>query len=1042
MACTSEVEEFRTQTSVVPTQGIELGENFQIGVTNDGFSADPETRASMDRVEGVWTSAWDEDDAIGAARYNMILTKGEDDKTVTSCWGDFSTVGYMSNDGYNYVGENKFTSASNAMAGAYLLYYPFNEALNKYGKVEKIYIYEDSAAKSELEFDANDITKQVNEKIFAANIVEFNGGGVNAPEFRIKQIPNLYALSFEVEDKNLMSLDEPVAIKTIIIEAKKAGETVIYTNGTVEPEKTSPIASDYNEDENGDNELGGIHYQGTTKAELLKINVKNTNENYMLMEAGVRTAEKFYFSALPFGTADEIWFKVIADVNGVDKVYGKNVTEAAKLTALNSLMTGMGQVVMVNVVLDAEIENDVIYTLSQFNDKWANRDTTANKTFKFGVDLDVEQSLATAVGEKVTFEGGKITAENLKGSFVFNNKVEAAQVEGAFEFNDEVKMTQFTATGDSEFDAKATIEGNVVANAEVTFDGETIIGGDLTNTEAVTINAKATVAGKVVAGAALNTKQISVGGDLTANAPVFIDGDASMPNIIAEQPVTINGKATIAGDITANAAVEINGAESSVKNITATSEVTFAGEKAKADTIWANAGAEVSFTKKEAKITEVIADAAIVKLTNAEVSGNISAANAAQINGSNVNVKNVTLVESFSTIPTLTAEKISVDLESKVTVKSKLTADELDVTGNAEIKVNELDKLNINSTGFVAATGVKATSTINTVNVIAGNNKEGELNTTSITLGTLTNDGILTATETTINAGENNNTISGTFTVAGAFAQNGTAELTDITVTEDGALTIAANTYVNKLTNNGSVEVAKKVELTSKSTITNNNAITVYGTLTELAANRLYNKTAKSFIYVEKGGTLTQHVSSIATHKTGTVMIDNGCTLTNVTTTINKTIAYEWTGNYQKAPIKAVDDVINTIYVNGVTLSGGKSSVAGAANKTDVAILAAKNLVFTGDLALNNVALTMNDASTISVIEDVNITSADKRTFTIKGLDNKVADGKTLTLGDNVTIAGSKKDWNGDSADENSKLTIGAQGSFVGKKGTNIDIVY
>ena len=327
-ACTSEVEEFTTQApSTEAPKGIELGEGFTVNVANGGFTADAETRAEFSYVDGIFTPSWVSTDSIGAARYNMILTKNTDGDVI-ACWGDFTNTGYMSNDGFGYIGDNKFQSASNSMAGAYVLYFPYDKSLNESGQFNEINVYNEEKATAELEFDVEDITKQINERIFAANIVEFNKGGSQALGFKLKQVPNLFALNFEVQDKKLMSLEKPVKIKSIIVEANNGTTSSININGKIEPQDMlgsgSGNAAKYNEDENGNNKLGGIKWTGTKKADVLTVDVKNEsgNQDYMLVTAGEKTVGKFFFTELPFDAdVTTVSFKIIADVDGVDKVY-------------------------------------------------------------------------------------------------------------------------------------------------------------------------------------------------------------------------------------------------------------------------------------------------------------------------------------------------------------------------------------------------------------------------------------------------------------------------------------------------------------------------------------------------------------------------------------------------------------------------------------------------------------------------------------------------------------------------------------------------
>ena len=267
--------------------------------------------------------------------------------------------------------------------------------------------------------------------------------------------------------------------------------------------------------------------------------------------------------------------------------------------------------------------------------------------------------------------------------------------------------------------------------------------------------------------------------------------------------------------------------------------------------------------------------------------------------------------------------------------------------------------------------------------------------------------------------------------------QNGTADETTITVAENAILNVNANTEVGALTNNGTVNVAKKFELShlTSGKITNNSVITVNGTLTETKNNYLVNSN-NATIYVEKGATLTYHASS-TNLKPGVVMVKNDAVLTNVTTLNNKIVGYEWTGTYKNAPKAALYDVINTIYVKDLTVTDEKYTTAKAKMNTD---LSNKNLIFTGNVVLKSV-LTMDNANSVTFAEDVVISGT--ANLTIKGVNNTIASGKTLTLVDPVKIGGTAGDWLG-TGDINSKLTLGAGAQFNGSKvkNTKLDIAY
>ena len=133
VACTNE-ELIDVQTpSVNVEDAISLGE----GVTISAYMG-ADTKAYFDKVGNGVKGLWEDTDEIGAAWYNKVAKGGINDEGEVVTPTPFTS--FQSNERFAYdkaVGQYgaQFVSWSNIMAGAYVLYYPYNseitEAANK-----------------------------------------------------------------------------------------------------------------------------------------------------------------------------------------------------------------------------------------------------------------------------------------------------------------------------------------------------------------------------------------------------------------------------------------------------------------------------------------------------------------------------------------------------------------------------------------------------------------------------------------------------------------------------------------------------------------------------------------------------------------------------------------------------------------------------------------------------------------------------------------------------------------------------------------------
>lgn len=1045
-ACTNEVEEFSIQQTPAETaKGIELGEGFKINVAYSGVDA--ETRAILERNEANtgWKASWQTNDKIGAAMYSMVLSRytaanapkpeqiGDVTPTGIKNFLTESPKFYYSNNEYAFVegGDGiTFASQSNAMVGAYMLYYPFNEDLNKQTAFSAIPVYTSSEkAKDNLTFDVENIGEEVSERIFAANVAYFEEGGTQAPEFTVKQVPNLYMVKFSIAEKLLMKLDEPLTINQILIEANGGeGVKVIYKNGTVAPKKTNPSYDDLNKIDTPKNvnkpneeqyglgvwnstkkEHEYIAFNGTDKTESLIVTPTYSKENEALNaeyaidvvgEEG-KTAP-FYFSALPMDpNVKEVTFTIVGEVNGVQKVYSKVYSEstwgAEKWSKLKALLTGMGETVNLNVILDSDKAAAKIYTANQFKAKYAADTDDAVQTYHFAMDLGDE--LADFIVEKdVKFEGKKVTIGGIKNS--------------TFEAENEINVI-----------------GDVIAEG-----GKTI-----------TFKNYVTVGGKVEA----NTIPVTVG-TTTTNKPgvvKFNGAHATLGSAAVTKDITVNGAGS-----SVSAAKKIGAANFNVTNGTINfSDVANATKlTATGATVTIAKGKVTSAEATNATVTlgngfvvdtDFTAENSIIEL-NANVKGNFEATNST-IAGNPIVGTTMNLIGSITDKSTnINAGTINADVNSVLNV-SELTATTVDVYGVATAtKVGTIGTLNVQPLAEVTLTGANAKSSYANVNVLKNETtgKFGTLNVnTKLPVEIIVNNGIINANNAIIAGGENAGTITGTFALAGDLTQMGVADGTTITVEKDAALTISANTNVAALTNNGTVNVDGKYALTFAAA-SNAGTINVAGTMVEGAADALA-MTADAIINAQKGATLTMKSTS---KMGGTVNVFNGCKEVSTVSAAFEKVCFEWIGASE--PDAKALEVANNIYLNDAKIATPEE--VKAMNKANITYIFKGNCAIEANVAINAGAKTtgLNHSKVIFDGEDINITSKAGATLTLAGVKNIVKNPSKVTLGKNVNLAGVSAKWDGSATAiksalhvENGALLIKGEGTITTK---NFEIVH
>ena len=940
-ACTNEVEEFVPQVQDKDYPGVDLGEDFAINVTNSDFSADAETRAEMVENNGKWIASWGNDangnaDRIGAAWFNKYV-KDADGKVINPVDVKTQLQEYGSNAEFIWQSGNSFKSEAICKMGTYVLYYPFNEAIT-----DNMTTIPTKEIKAEQDFDCADIDCQVNKNVFAANVVRFDKSSALTPEFTVKQIPNLYALSFYINDESLLKLDKKVQITHVVVEAfTEAGKPAFNTVGTIAPTYTNITASTYNRVE-GAPAMPEIDFDGTAekRVERVTIAVKNSTDDYCITNTGKSNGtDKFYFSLLPTEQVSKVSFKVISKVNKKTVVFGKTIEglTPTDTKTFDNKMAAQGEVVNVAVELDHEFDiEDGLYSVDQFVEAWKNEETV----FNLAVDMDLSTLSKktvdfTNIGDKhLVFMGKKVTMPSIKGKYTFLNEV---KINGNAELTYCPACENGWAHTATSFAQKAEIIGNVTSCGQypVWFRGETEITGNVIGTEKSSVTFGPGVKAKITGNYTANyTTQIyantEITGTVTANAELTFVNDAKIGNLVAEAPVTFKKAQTL--DITANDAVTFNG-DATTGAIEANEDVTFNGAKNTISALTVNEDAEVTAT-----------DATITTLT--------------------VN-------KGVVTIPTLTANDITVELEGELE-----SANKLNVTGIAT------------ANGKIVAAGEKInTLAVNhgvTVDLNGGEIAVLNVNKTASYFGTLNLTG-----DVKIAGGENKGTINGAYTVNGTFTQSANADNNVITVAEGATFVVNANTNAD-ITNNGTVTINKDKVLKDVTAIINNGTINANGTLKEVTNVTL---AAKSKVIVGAAG----KVNLIGAQQLGEVKVQNGSQLTYASDlTQPAKVSYEWNGT---APDATVENVINYYNIkNASALMPSKFN-----DNSTIDLAGTMSLKMSLDFNAKNIELIVSENSTIAQGDAGAPAQVKNLKLTSTG-NSKVKSGATLTVSDLINL--------------------------------------
>lgn len=410
VACTNE-ELVEISTSVNTEEAIALGENYTINVSKVG----EQTRAAFNESLSPY---WETGDQLGAAWVHMVTAVDQNDSRIASTVSTIgrSYGGFYSNHPFDLTegaGTNNasFKTVTNAFAGAYVLYYPYNPNVAMRGDEIPV-----SIKTYETDCKEGETLKNVSENMFSYCPAKFVPGGNQTGQFTLQQIPALFSLRFTPDEKLNMDLADGITIKNIVIEASAKGSTVLMNAGRIVTDQ-EPATADYYNGTNGKDLSKIVKYEGVSSADNFFITALNSdNDNYKMLVKNEPTKKQFIFSTLPLKeAADAVTIKVVTDKGVYKKVYDAGKAEDVKYINEFNNATEEGGQVSINVILDVTELDNVIYTVEEFMNRWNTAATSSTKTtLEIGTPLTLTEGLTCDNGNAdIEVTGAALTIPSL-----------------------------------------------------------------------------------------------------------------------------------------------------------------------------------------------------------------------------------------------------------------------------------------------------------------------------------------------------------------------------------------------------------------------------------------------------------------------------------------------------------------------------------------------------------------------------------------------------------------------------------------------------
>ena len=800
VACTNdEFAEIQTPSANVEN-GISLGEGFTISGAK--LADTPATKAYFE-VNGGLNAYWQETDIVGAAWYNMVEEIDEETGLVTKSNDVNTSHEYFSNTDFKFLefiggdkGNARFEANTNVMAGAYVMYYPWDKKVAQVS--EEIPVKREFPCTVDLtegkEFD------NVSERMFSYGVAAFVPGGRQTRHFELNQVPVIYRLHFGAEHLNLVNLEkDPLVIDRIIFEAYDAsGESVLTTAGSVKPRQLT--TDDYNEylewiqeGENTTNPLPAAKYEGDKNSAVGHYTILLNNSDQAayridaLDEPGL-TDGAIVFSALPFlKPASKVVVKIITNTGiNLQKVY----ENAADLKDFNEGINGNGATseggfVMKDIYVDSQTNDLTIYTKDQFLAQWnkaIENQEKAELTIADPVILD-DVILATE-----DMNGAKITI-NTKDNATLTVKGINLEGSGSLTIKSDVTVLGDILSGSNQ---KLVITGELVAN-NIRVQGKAEL--KVKEMASLLIEDSGEMTLETVGNNAKNIGKITVMGNGQLTASGYLGEISNDGTLSVSSGKKLYNTGTYTGSVDATAGEFVNnGTFNGAVEGTFTNNGTYTGEVATYSTFTNAEDAKATFKATANKSNVTLKNDGTVTISNANATTTYSLKSGSENNGT-IEVESGKLSGTWANNGTVNVYGTSQVDAKNVTIAN----DAWIVVKSMNAKVTNYTTLNSNGRTAFSAQTAEDVEDYNKGTLGAAwlwIDKAMELPTTSLTADVQINANVTMAGDISVNGYVNieknvristKNNIEHTFTVNPMWWISGKLTLTDY-VTLKGAI--------------------------------------------------------------------------------------------------------------------------------------------------------------------------------------------------------------------------------------------------------------
>lgn len=522
-----------TDNEIVEVQGtqnlkdaISLGENFSItgnwGLDSRALYNDETTGAAVSVK-----SLWEPNDAVGGAWYAALTATTPSKAGFLIGSNNFgSNHPFTRDDNEGNVAAATFSTLTNAFAGKYVLYYPYNAEVAAVSSAIPVKVNNAQT------MDVENPMAHVNESMFAYTNAEYVTGGNQAQEFSLTPVPVLYRLRFAANEDTRDLVGQ--TISKVVIESNS---NHLYKEGSV-----TVAGSGYA------NATGA--YAGTTATTLYTLEVVGNEDNadYQVPAIGEATELPFYLSVLPANEDIEtLTIKVVTAEGDVFQKTLENLLNEENAAVYGKLTTE-GALFAYSITLDEVGEEDgAVYTNEQFMNAWE----AAQNPIKLGAPLTIE-SLSLDENEEIEITGMTLTVgtlDVLDGDLTIEN-LEATTVNVSDWGVLTTKSTGSTKIGALSVagSCSATLAGvTEIASIDVARKGAASITGKMNG---VNIASKVTGEVNTVKQSSLTLKNIELKGANSFEGIVEVDG-----NVLVSGATTVEELGTVKE---ANSLVEVS----------------------------------------------------------------------------------------------------------------------------------------------------------------------------------------------------------------------------------------------------------------------------------------------------------------------------------------------------------------------------------------------------------------------------------------------------------------------------------------------------